>query len=89
VRIAIFGAGYLGTTDAVCMATLGHEVLGVDVDQARVSALEIRELPFYEPHPAELLRQAIGSGRLKFTLRGRRANSGGSHASGLASDGVR
>jgi UDPglucose 6-dehydrogenase len=89
VRIAIFGAGYLGTTHAVCMATLGDEVLGVDVDQARVSALEIRELPFYEPHPAELLRPAIGSGRLKFTLRGRRSNSGGSHASGLVFDGVR
>ena len=68
MRIAVFGAGYLGTTHAVCMAASGHEVLGVDVDQARVSSLEIGELPFYEPHLAELLRRAITSGRLKFTL---------------------
>ncbi|MFF2028478.1 hypothetical protein ACFVW2_42750, partial [Streptomyces sp. NPDC058171] len=33
MRIAVFGTGYLGATHAACMAELGHDVLGVDVDQ--------------------------------------------------------
>ena len=66
-RIAVFGTGYLGATHAACMAELGHEVLGVDVDAAKLAKLEAGEVPFYEPGLAEVLKRNVDSGRLRFT----------------------
>ncbi|RZL85814.1 MAG: UDP-glucose/GDP-mannose dehydrogenase family protein, partial [Variovorax sp.] len=66
-RIAVFGTGYLGATHAACMAELGHEVLGVDVDAAKLAKLEAGEVPFYEPGLEEVLRRNIAAGRLRFT----------------------
>ena len=66
-RIAVFGTGYLGATHAACMAELGHEVLGVDVDAAKLEKLAAGEVPFYEPGLGEVLRNNIDRGRLKFT----------------------
>jgi UDPglucose 6-dehydrogenase len=66
-RIAVFGTGYLGATHAACMAELGHEVLGVDVDAAKLEKLSSGEAPFYEPGLSEILRRNVDSGRLRFT----------------------
>lgn len=66
-RIAVFGTGYLGATHAACMAELGHEVLGVDVDEAKLEKLAAGEVPFYEPGLGEVLRRNIEAGRLRFT----------------------
>lgn len=66
-RIAVFGTGYLGATHAACMAELGHEVLGVDVDPSKLAKLEAGEVPFYEPGLEEVLRRNLESGRLRFT----------------------
>ncbi|MEU2002864.1 UDP-glucose dehydrogenase family protein [Rhodococcus sp. NPDC019627] len=66
-RIAVFGTGYLGATHAACMAELGHDVLGVDVDSAKLAKLEVGELPFYEPGLEEVLQRNIAAGRLRFT----------------------
>jgi UDPglucose 6-dehydrogenase len=66
-RIAVFGTGYLGATHAACMAELGHEVLGVDVDEGKLAKLAMGELPFYEPGLPEVLRRNIDAGRLRFT----------------------
>ena len=54
----VIGTGYLGATHAICMAVLGYEVLGVDVDagQDRPSSAS-GEVPFFEPGLPELLRQ--------------------------------
>lgn len=49
MRIAVFGTGYLGATHAACMAELGHEVLGVDIDESKLEKLSSGEVPFYEP----------------------------------------
>jgi UDPglucose 6-dehydrogenase len=65
--MAVVGTGYLGTTHAACMADLGHEVLGVDVDPAKIAKLEAGEVPFFEPGLAEVLNRAISSGRLRFS----------------------
>ena len=65
--MAVFGTGYLGATHAACMAELGHEVLGVDIDEGRLAKLAAGELPFYEPGLPEVLRRAIEAGRLRFT----------------------
>jgi UDPglucose 6-dehydrogenase len=66
-RIAVFGTGYLGATHAACMAQLGHEVLGVDVDAGRIATLTDGKAPFYEPGLDDVLEASVGSGRLRFT----------------------
>ena len=67
MRMTIFGTGYLGATHAACMAELGHEVLGVDVDEAKIEALAEGRVPFFEPGLPELLQKNIENGRLSFT----------------------
>jgi UDPglucose 6-dehydrogenase len=66
-RIAVFGTGYLGATHAACMAQLGHSVLGVDVDTAKLAKLAAGEAPFFEPGLDAVLKSAVDSGRLRFT----------------------
>jgi len=66
-RLTVFGTGYLGTTQAVCLASLGFEVLGVDTDPARIAALAAGTLPFWEPGLEPLLRAGLARGRLSFT----------------------
>jgi UDPglucose 6-dehydrogenase len=66
-RLTVLGTGYLGTTHAACMAELGFEVLGVDIDEDRISALAAGRLPFWEPDLEPLLRRGLDSGRLRFT----------------------
>ncbi|MFG2044897.1 UDP-glucose dehydrogenase family protein [Dactylosporangium sp. NPDC048998] len=66
-RITVIGTGYLGATHAVCMAALGFEVLGVDVDPDKIKRLNSGEVPFFEPGLPEMLAKALESGRLRFT----------------------
>jgi UDPglucose 6-dehydrogenase len=66
-RLSVLGTGYLGATHAVCMAEMGYEVLGMDVDPAKIAKLSSGEVPFFEPGLEPLLRKNIESGRLKFT----------------------
>jgi len=67
-RMTVVGTGYLGATHAVCMAALGFEVLGVDVDPAKIEALSAGRVPFFEPGLATLLQDMLATGRLRFTL---------------------
>ena len=67
MRCTVFGTGYLGATHAAGMAELGHEVLGVDVDPGKIAKLSAGEIPFYEPDLAEILRDNLAAGRLRFT----------------------
>lgn len=66
-RMAVFGTGYLGATHAACMAELGHEVLGIDVDPGKLAKLEAGEVPFYEPGLGEVLKRNVDNGRLRFS----------------------
>jgi UDPglucose 6-dehydrogenase len=66
-RLTVIGTGYLGATHAICMAVLGFEVLGVDVDEGKIRKLAAGEVPFFEPGLPELLTKALESGRLRFT----------------------
>ncbi|GII75462.1 UDP-glucose 6-dehydrogenase [Sphaerisporangium rufum] len=66
-RLTVLGTGYLGATHAACMAALGFEVLGLDVDAAKIARLQAGELPIYEPGLEDLLQQGLASGRLRFT----------------------
>jgi UDPglucose 6-dehydrogenase len=66
-RVTVLGTGYLGVAHAACLAELGFDVLGVDIDTARIDALSRGELPFYEPGLAPLLQSGLKSGRLSFS----------------------
>ena len=67
MRLVVIGCGYLGTTHGACMAELGHEVLGVDVDVAKIAKLEAGEVPFFEPALVEIVRRNVENGRLRFS----------------------
>ena len=67
MKISVVGCGYLGAVHAACMAELGHDVLGIDVDETKVAALSAGRTPFYEPGFEELLTRVLGTGRLRFT----------------------
>jgi len=66
-RLTVIGTGYLGATHAACMAELGFEVLGLDVDPEKVAALQAAQVPFYEPGLDELIAKQVAAGRLRFT----------------------
>jgi UDPglucose 6-dehydrogenase len=67
MRLTVIGTGYLGATHAACMAELGHEVVGVDVDAGKVAALRAGRVPFHEPGLAGMVARHTASGRLRFT----------------------
>ena len=67
LRLSVIGTGYLGATHAACMAELGFEVMGFDVDEAKIAALGDGRVPFFEPGLPELLSKQVESGRLTFT----------------------
>ena len=67
MQITVIGTGYLGAVHAAGMAALGHDVLGVDADEAKIDALCAGDAPFYEPGLQELLRDGIRAGKLRFT----------------------
>ncbi|MDQ1572311.1 MAG: UDPglucose 6-dehydrogenase, partial [Actinomycetota bacterium] len=67
MRITVIGTGYLGAVHAAGMAALGHDVLGVDADAAKIEALKAGNAPFFEPGLPELLRETVGQGSLRFT----------------------
>ncbi len=67
MRLSVIGCGYLGAVHAAAMASIGHEVVGIDVDPRKVDALSRGEAPFFEPDLQELLTAGVESGRLRFT----------------------
>ncbi|MBR7827694.1 UDP-glucose/GDP-mannose dehydrogenase family protein [Actinospica sp. MGRD01-02] len=66
-RITVIGTGYLGAVHAASLASLGYEVLGMDVDAEKIAALAAGRPPFFEPGFDELLSEQVASGRLTFT----------------------
>ena len=67
MQLSVVGCGYLGAVHAAAMASLGHDVVGLDVDARKVEMLNRGEMPFYEPGLAEVLRPQLEAGRLRFT----------------------
>jgi UDPglucose 6-dehydrogenase len=66
-RLTVIGTGYLGAVHAACLACLGFEVLGTDIDPVRIDVLNQGRAPFREPGLDRLLRRGLRSGRLRFT----------------------
>ncbi|KQZ24652.1 UDP-glucose dehydrogenase family protein [Microbacterium sp. Root553] len=67
MRMSVIGCGYLGAVHAAAMASIGHDVVGIDVDEHRVAVLAGGTAPFFEPRLEELLREGLSSGRLQFS----------------------
>jgi UDPglucose 6-dehydrogenase len=65
MRIAIVGTGHVGLVTAACLAHVGHDVLGTDVDAEKIATIARGELPFHEPELADLLREGLETGRLR------------------------
>src|SRR5262245_6759972 len=60
MKISIIGTGYVGLVTGACLADKGHQVTCVDIDPARVAALNRAESPIYEAGLEELLRKNVG-----------------------------
>ncbi len=67
MKIAIVGTGYVGLVSAACFAELGHEVVGVDINEEKVKMLKNGKSPIYEPGLEELIVKNLKTGRLSFT----------------------
>jgi len=67
MRISVIGCGYLGAVHAACMAKLGHDVVGIDVDEKKIKELARAKAPFYEPGLEDLLAEVQTTGRLTFS----------------------
>jgi UDPglucose 6-dehydrogenase len=66
-RIAVIGTGYVGLTSGACLAHLGHDVVCIDIDDAKVARLQRGEIPIIEHRLPELVAEGIANGRLQFT----------------------
>jgi UDPglucose 6-dehydrogenase len=67
MKICVVGSGYVGLVTGSCLADFGMHVTGVDVDEAKVAALQRCEIPIYEPGLDELVRKNMEQNRLRFT----------------------
>lgn len=67
MKITIFGTGYVGLTQAACLAEVGHTVCCVDIDERRIAQLNQGLSPIYEPGLEALLQHNLHAGRLSFT----------------------
>ncbi len=67
MRITVHGTGYVGLVTGACIAQAGNHVICVDIDEAKVAALNAGEIPIYEPGLADIVRRNRSAGRLSFT----------------------
>jgi len=67
MRVAIFGTGYVGLVTGTCLADVGHQVVCVDIDQAKVDGLNRGIIPIYEPGLEPMVKANHAASRLVFT----------------------
>ena len=67
MHITVFGTGYVGLVQGAVLADVGHDVLCVDVDAAKVEALKAGQIPIFEPGLEDLVKKNHADGRLRFT----------------------
>src|SRR5712672_547541 len=67
MKLTIIGTGYVGLVTGTCFAEVGHQVICVDNDAAKVKTLQQGGIPIYEPGLQELIKKNTASGRLSFT----------------------
>src|ERR671912_655336 len=67
MRVTIFGTGYVGLVTGTCLAEVGHDVICVDIDAAKVQGLDNGVIPIYEPGLEPMVKANHAAGRLRFT----------------------
>lgn len=73
MKVTVFGIGYVGLVQGAVMASVGHDVVCVDVDQSKVDALKNGVIPIYEPGLTPLVKENYEAGRLAFTTNAKEA----------------
>lgn len=67
MRVAIVGTGYVGLTQGVCLAEIGHDVVCVDIDEKKIKSLKRGKVTFYEPGLDDMMQRNTDAQRLTFT----------------------
>lgn len=67
MKVSVFGTGYVGLVTGACLAETGHQVLCVDVDEAKIAALKEGQIPIYEPGLDTIVVNNVEAGLLGFT----------------------
>lgn len=67
MRVTIFGTGYVGLVTGTCLAEVGHHVVCVDIDAAKIEGLRNGVIPIYEPGLEPMVKANFAEGRLEFT----------------------
>ena len=73
MKISIFGLGYVGAVSLACLARDGHQVIGVDIDPAKLELIMAGKTPVVEEGMVDLMAQVAASGRVDVTTDARRA----------------
>lgn len=66
-KICVIGSGYVGLVTGSCLADLGNEVICVDNDENKITALKDLKMPIYEPGLEDIVKRNVKAGRLRFT----------------------
>ena len=67
MKITVFGTGYVGLVTGACLADVGHQVVCVDIDQAKIDKLKQGLIPIYEPGIEDVVKRCVAEGTLNFT----------------------